>query len=671
MRGPSSRRSVRRGDAAPNTGARLHVANPGAAPQIDQGHLAATLARALAAFHGVADRSIVLGQVLQSMLEPLGAVSAVTLGRDGCVLASASRTISGLATTAQSRRTLIALGRNAMAGKAAVSDETIFATPLATKGVTTGALVVLTESAADPIRLGAACSVVGSCIAPLLQQRAPSGQAGPERQDDRRADRLTDRLIEGLARHTDGVALFDKDGGLVTANAAFAAAYGARRQDLKGLSLAAIVGRSETRFGPALLARDLSQADDCLQMALSAEGRWLRLATQRLENGDELVLQSLADAPFAAMAESRRRIEAAEAAHAELLAYWDDMTVGILVLERTGRISRTNPAACALLGQPSEALTGRKLGRFTDAAKDAWTPVGLPGKTDSGGVALAANARQMADGRTLVILATLPQGAAAPPARAAAAPASARKNSPEAERAIAATLALGELGHEMRTPLNAVIGFTDVLLARSFGPLNDRQAQYLEDIGGAGRHMLEMVDNMLDHAQLTAGRYAFDPEWLDLQKLTADVLRLLEPMAHEAKITLSAPSIPPIQVHVDRRGMMQALINLLANAIKFTPQGGAITVTAEDGGDGLRLTVKDTGEGIPASDLPRITQPFTQARRLGAKPLKGAGLGLSIVKAVVEMHQGELEIKSAKGDGSSFTIILPKDKVRALEAVSA
>jgi signal transduction histidine kinase len=290
------------------------------------------------------------------------------------------------------------------------------------------------------------------------------------------------------------------------------------------------------------------------------------------------------------------------------------------------------------------------------ATADKWMLLRRPG---AAGQALAVKAKGLNDGRTLLTLAEFPGD------QPTSTPAPADVN--QKVDPLASSEALGELGHEMRTPLNAVIGFTDVLLARSFGPLNDRQSQYLQDIGGAGRHMLEMVDNMLDHAKMVSGRFPFEAEWTSIPELIGEATRLLEPTAKLDGVRLIQHPSKPIEAFVDRRALLQALLNLLANAIKFTPEGGKVTLSAILDDEMFALMVADTGEGIPDSDLKLVTQPFTQARRLGGRPLKGAGLGLSIVSAVAKLHGGQIDISSTLGAGTIINIKMPADRARLLE----
>lgn len=608
--------------------------------------IAAIVARALAGSRAFGDPEIAVGAVLSETLPALGVDFAMALGRDGRPIASAGAPKADRTHAAADSDALLSAGAAALADAAGALDADIAALPLKADDDTVGALVMQAEDPNERPDFAAGVRLLADCLAELLTAR-PDAVAEEAEDEDKG---VAARLVQSLANHADGVALFGADTGLVMANRAFVQAHGAEFRDLQGLTLEDILRRNHHGYGPLLLARDVSHADGAgAEMALAADGGWLRISRRRSSSGDELVLQSAADDMLAGVSESRRRTHAAQAKAAEASRLWDGLAVGAILLSKTGRIVEANPEAARLLRTSQADLIGRRLGRLAENAGGRWAPVGRP---KAGRRQLAAKARRLDDGRTLLALTALPE-----PRRPAA-----EEN--KARLALAGTQALGELAHEMRTPLNAVIGFADVMLARSFGPVNERQAQYLEDIGGAGRHMLQMVDNMLDHVQLASGRYPFEPEWADLALLCSEAMRMLETMAEEADVELLIVPMDDLEAFVDRRGMLQVLINLLTNAIKFTPAGGLVTLAATALADGLYISVSDTGEGIPKADLKRVTEPFTQARRMGGQPLKGAGLGLSIVSAIVALHDGEVEISSEVGEGTEIAIKLPKETVR-------
>ena len=227
--------------------------------------------------------------------------------------------------------------------------------------------------------------------------------------------------------------------------------------------------------------------------------------------------------------------------------------------------------------------------------------------------------------------------------------------------------ALGELSHEMHTPLNAVLGFTDVLLAKSFGPINTHKDEYLQDIATAGHHTLELVEHLLSYARLTAGHSTIDLDYRSLQQVLTEATRMMQQITKRAGISLSPPMAPSIEINVDHHGFFQVLINLLTNSIEFTRQGGQFALKAAATGAGAGVTIVDTADGIPADVVEQIVEPFTQARRPGSQALKGAGLELSIAHSLVELHSGKLKIASKEVSGIPVTVRLPATLVRPLK----
>ena len=650
MRAAPTRRTGRRGSAAAVLSSSENLdSSASASAATDSGW---SIARAFARSRRYVSSDLAAGAVLGAALPGMHAGFALAVGVDGQAIASAATPTAAHDLTEHDFEQTMAAATSALGG-ASTSAGAISAFTLETNGRVLGALALRPAAEADADAFQAAGGMLAICLAEMLSDAADSGaaSAGAAEQQSAERQRLCERLIDALAAHGDGVALFDVDGGLVAANPAFAAAHDAKVRDLKGLTLEEILRRRDDSLSPAWLGKDLRAGEGGSHIALGSNGRWLRLARSVSPDGDSMILQSSADHLAVGAADARRRATAVEAATAERLTVWASVAVGIVMLSEAGRVLDVNSEAARLLGASARRLKGRRIGRVGGGSDDSWSRVRL-GKEEA--PALAVKARQLADGRTLLtMLEALPDATATPT------PAAQR-----VQRALAGADALGELGHEMRTPLNAVIGFADIMLARSFGPINDRQSQYLADIARAGRHMLEMVEHMFDHAQLTAGRYPFEPEWVNLPELLHEAGRLLQPAAIEGNVKLAVGPAPELEAFLDRRGMLQALINLLTNGVKFTPPGGEVTLSAELGHKTLELKVTDTGEGIPEADLKRVLEPFTQARRLGARPLKGAGLGLSIVTALAELHDGTVAIQSELGHGAEVSIRLPGTRVR-------
>jgi len=234
----------------------------------------------------------------------------------------------------------------------------------------------------------------------------------------------------------------------------------------------------------------------------------------------------------------------------------------------------------------------------------------------------------------------------------------------EAERANAAkSHFLAVMSHELRTPLNAIIGFSDMLRNETQMLVDsDRRQEYARLINESGYHLLAVVNDILDMSRLETGEFEINSEPFKLAAVMVSCYELLALKAQLAGITLTcnAPAALP-DIVADKRAVKQILINLMSNAIKFTDRGGRVTVGADIDGAHILLTVEDNGIGIASDDLARIGDPFYQARGSYARRHDGSGLGLSIVKGLVKLHGGELDIRSRPGEGTRIVVRLPLD----------
>ncbi len=213
--------------------------------------------------------------------------------------------------------------------------------------------------------------------------------------------------------------------------------------------------------------------------------------------------------------------------------------------------------------------------------------------------------------------------------------------------------------------MNAIIGFSELLEDRTFGQLNERQQRYVTNVLGSGRHLLQLVNDILDVAKIEAGRLVLEPEPIDLGGLLQDMQRGLEPLAAAKHQTLTVEFVRQVpELTADRGKLKQILYNLLSNAIKFTKDGGQIgmrvSAAQSDSGAGeVRVSVWDTGIGIAAEDLHRIFLEFEQVDSTYARQQQGTGLGLALTQRLVEAHGGRITVESAVGQGSTFTFVLP------------
>jgi len=218
---------------------------------------------------------------------------------------------------------------------------------------------------------------------------------------------------------------------------------------------------------------------------------------------------------------------------------------------------------------------------------------------------------------------------------------------------------LANMSHELRTPLNAVIGFSDIMRQRLFGPLPDRYAEYATSIHEAGGHLLDLINDVLDVSKIEAARYELSLELFDAREVVSAGIALVRLAANDKDVAL-AGVLPPeaVMVRADRRALKQITLNLLSNAIKFTPSKGSVTVTMEAQGEWLEIVVADTGVGIAPEDVQRLGKPFEQAGNAEQRA-QGTGLGLSLVRALAELHGGRMSIDSTLGEGAAITVRLP------------
>jgi len=221
---------------------------------------------------------------------------------------------------------------------------------------------------------------------------------------------------------------------------------------------------------------------------------------------------------------------------------------------------------------------------------------------------------------------------------------------------------LAAMSHELRTPLNAILGFSEILRDQFFGPLGSRRyINYAADIHASGAHLRDIINDLLDLARIEAGRLEAVFETLDLNEEIETCCRLVKERATNHGLCLTTPDrIDPALLNADRRLFRQMMINLLSNAIKFTPRGGWVRVEARRDAVGtLRVSVSDSGIGIAPEDQPRIFESYQRAANTEIRRIEGSGLGLSLVKAMMELHGGAVTVHSMLGQGSTFTLIFP------------
>jgi PAS domain S-box-containing protein len=223
---------------------------------------------------------------------------------------------------------------------------------------------------------------------------------------------------------------------------------------------------------------------------------------------------------------------------------------------------------------------------------------------------------------------------------------------------------LANMSHELRTPLNAIIGFSELITAQPFGKIEPRYAEFAQDILSSGRHLLDLINDLLDMSKIEAGQFDLADEQIDLLPLIRACLTMMGPRAAEGKVSVAcADQVASVVLRADRRAARQIVLNLVSNAVKFTPEGGSVTVWVESEDGGVAIVVEDTGIGIEQDALDRLCEPFQQVDASISRRFGGTGLGLAITRKLLAMHGGVLRFESEPGRGTTVWAKFPKDRI--------
>jgi len=373
------------------------------------------------------------------------------------------------------------------------------------------------------------------------------------------------------------------------------------------------------------------------------EQRSMEISAQRLRHSQELILNSLGEGVFGLDRDGR--VTFANPAAQDMLGW-----AAVELIGRIGQeILQPNPSVGlgpSALGERSRRRVAARFRRKDGSSLPVdyvWTAVVENGQT-SGAVVAFRDVTEQQRAEAELIAAK--------------------------ERAEAATRTksefLAHMSHELRTPLNSIMGFADVMLGEYFGPVgNERYRDYVADIRRSGEHLLGLISDVVDLARIEAGKLVLDEKPTDMAALVEEAMTMIRPLASQSGCSLlnNVPGNLP-KVMVDPRRIKQLLLNLLTNAVTFTPKDGRVAVLAEVEADGaLILRVSDTGLGIPAEELPKVTQVFIQGNNAVAREKGGAGLGLPLAKQLIELHGGRMQIDSEPSKGTTVTLRLPPGRL--------
>lgn len=357
----------------------------------------------------------------------------------------------------------------------------------------------------------------------------------------------------------------------------------------------------------------------------------------------------------------------------------------LLVHEPSGRIVETNAAALRLIGIPAPELVDRRIDDFFLPAEDGAAPrLPLGPESESrfrdyqGRVhTVLANTDILLFGGTRYLLCSFVDvtplkettvnllrsqtSLSETNNRLQEAIRDAERSTRAAENANRAKSAfLAMMSHELRTPLNSILGLSESLSERIHGPLNEKQSRYLDLVVSSGRHLLDLINDILDLAKIESGRDDIALAPCNLLEICESSLQIVQPMAARRRQTMeSTLPAPSLRVRAEPRRLQQILVNLLGNAVKFTPEGGLLGLRVSIQRDEVLLAVWDRGIGIEAKQIPLLFQPFVQLDSRLSRDYSGTGLGLALVKQLATLHGGRVEVVSHPGEGSTFTLILP------------
>ncbi|MEQ8964413.1 MAG: PAS-domain containing protein [Azospirillaceae bacterium] len=487
--------------------------------------------------------------------------------------------------------------------------------------------------------------------------------------------------LEGalMAAMPHGVAAFDADQRLRRYNARLAEMLGEARRHL-------CVGLSRDDFLDLLPAgpdgdRAQSRRREELRSGLGllpvmqwtvADGRAMELRTARGADGGHLVLLTDITAFTRRTAAEGRLMEALRIAPAPILVLDPDDRVFMW----NEALVRLNAEAMLEVGLPFDALLRRFAGAdqqwsdghpVTGDDVETWirrrleqhrTYRGPFEERMSDDRWYLTTEQRTADGSTVIMHVEISDLR-----RAEAEARAAKEAADKANRAKSDFLA--NMSHELRTPLNAVMGFSEIIRDQTLGPVGVRQyAEYAADIHDSGSHLLELVNTILDLSKIEAGRFELLEQTVDVTAEIATALRLMELRAAKAELRLvdrTPAGLPGLTA--DRRAVRQMLLNLLSNAVRFTPAGGTVTLAAEAGPDGLAIRVADTGIGIAPHDLAQVMLPFGQVVEAQRGERTGTGLGLPLVKALIERHGGIFAIDTAPNEGTTVSLTFPPERI--------
>lgn len=500
--------------------------------------------------------------------------------------------------------------------------------------------------------------------------------------------RDSEEKYRGLMQSLDSVvATVDEAGRFHFMNDVAASQLGGQAQDLIGKTMhelfPAPVADAQLSTVRRVIEEDTGIISE-FQSSVQGKPRWYRTSVQPIHDQNGRVKYALVNSTDInrlktaeqELLELNRTLEQrVQERTAEVQDLYDHAPAGYHSLDASGRIVQINQTELTWLGHTREEMVGFPLQQFLTESGLRTFQEHFPRFKETGrlrdleieflckdGAAFPAlvNADAIFDAQGRYIMSRSTVFDNAEPKKAAEAM---RRANAELERAMRVKDDfLANMSHELRTPLTGILGMTESLLLQSDGPLNERQQKYLNTIESSGRHLLSLINDILDLSKVEAGRIELEPEFLFASELCKASLAFVKQPALKKHINLEYSCEPDnLSLVADARRLKQILVNLLGNAVKFTPEKGSVRleVSADEPSQQVQFTVTDNGIGISPADQERLFIPFTQLDNGLARHYEGTGLGLSLVKKLTELHGGRVSVYSELGKGSRFSVTIP------------
>jgi PAS domain S-box-containing protein len=519
----------------------------------------------------------------------------------------------------------------------------------------------------------------------VREQRMPDGSTTTISSDITTRKRAEQRLQDAIETISDGFAFFDADGRLILANHSYvgneqlrqAVFPGARFEDIVRLGLENgfyldAEGREEEWFTERM--EHFRNPKGILEQRLQ-DGRWLQISERKTEDGGTVVILTDITNRKSAIDELAEKSLALETT-------LENMSQGITMIDADLNVLAFNQKFLELLEFPTDVFVKGfplELAFRFNAERGEYGH----GEVDTQvreRIELAKRfephvfERQRLDGTVIEIRGTpMPQGGFVTTYTDVTEHKKVEDNLRQAliraeEANQAKSVFLANMSHELRTPLNSIIGFSETLKSQLFGPMqNPKYQEYAGDINASGMHLLDVINDILDISKIEAGEMGMAEETVDLPVLVESAITLLGEQAGDQGIILSRIfPVHEVLLSADPRYIKQIVINLVSNAVKFTPPGGTITVEiTHDDQDGVNITVRDTGIGIKPENIATVMEPFGQVADIYSRPFEGTGLGLPLSKSLLELHGGWLHIASQLGKGTTVTATFPASRMVA------